>query len=250
MPYTFLIVDDEQLSRSYVRNLILDCEHDATIYDARSVSDALPILSTKKIDVLFLDIKMPDSDGFDLLSAITERNFELIFITAYSNYAIKAIREGALDYLLKPIRITEFKAALYKAIGTIKAKESTTKITPTEKLLNHTLTFNTHAGTKFALVKHIIYIQADNTYSIIVLAGGERIVTTWPIKKLEASLSTKLFFRIHKSFIINIYHFKEHNSAHGDIAVMDNGKKLAISRYRLKAFIDFVANNSKNETGH
>ncbi|GAA4468551.1 LytTR family DNA-binding domain-containing protein [Nemorincola caseinilytica] len=245
MPYTFLVVDDERLNRSYIRNLITDLEPNAVIHEARSAAAARDLLASENIDILFLDIKMPGEDGMQFLSTLEERVFELVITTAYSEYAIKAIKEGAIDYLLKPVKITEFKEALYKAIKRREQAISLTsnrQVNELETALNHTITIHTHKGTKFAMVKHIVYIQADNTYTTIFMSNGEKIITTRPIIKFEETLDNRLFFRIHKSYIINCYHFKEHISKNGDIAAMDNGARLAISRYRLKAFLEFIQN--------
>lgn len=246
MPYNFLVVDDERLSRSYIRNLLLDFEPESAIYEARSAVEARQTLDSVKIDVLFLDISMPEVSGMQLLADLPNRNFELIFVTAYSEYAIQAIKEGARDYLLKPIKIPEFKEALYKVLEHIKSERGrspVTGMTEIEEALNQTLSIHTQRGTKFALIKHTVYIQADNTYTTIFLSGGEKIITTRPIIKFEEMLDTRLFYRIHKSYIINTYHFKEHISHNGDIALMDNGARLPVSRYRLKAFLEFLKNN-------
>jgi two-component system LytT family response regulator len=246
MGYQFLIVDDEKLNRSFIKNLILDFEPQSTVFDAKSVAAAKQILENNEIDILFLDIKMPEADGFDLLKLFPVRNFELIFVTAYSEYAINAIREGAQDYILKPIKIPEFQKALYRVIDKLKRKallHSAPEATPTEKLLNSTITIKTQKGTNFVQLKHIIYVQADNTYTTLHLSGGEKVITTKPIIKYEEMLDPKLFFRIHKSYIINLSHFKEHISMNGDWALMDNGIKLTISRYRLKHFLDFLKEN-------
>lgn len=244
MSYTFLVVDDERLSRSFMRNLITDFEPGAVVHEARSAAVAREILGTNSIDVMFLDIKMPEEDGMQFLGAIPERNFELIFTTAWSEYAIKAIKQGALDYLLKPIKITEFKDTLQKAIKKIKERSLTAGINQElESALNHIITIHTHRGTKFAHVKNIIYIQADNTYTTLFMTGGEKIITTKPIIRFEETLNKKLFFRIHKSYIINAYHFKEHIFNNGDVAIMNDGCKLPISRYRQKAFLEFIQSN-------
>jgi two-component system, LytTR family, response regulator len=246
MSYTFLVVDDERLARSYMRNLIIDFEPKSVIHEAKSATAARDILEREQVDILFLDVKMPGENGMQFLGKLTERDFELVVTTAYTEYAINAIKEGAIDYLLKPIKITEFKEALYKAIRLRERHQDMGTNSTANELtaaLNHTITIHTHRGTQFALVKHIIYIEAQNTYTTIYMAGGEKIITTRPIIKFEELLNKKLFFRIHKSYIINTYHFREILSQNGDNAAMDNGTKLPISRYRLKAFTEFIQNN-------
>lgn len=116
MELSFLIVDDEQLSRNYIRNMLQRHDPAFAIYDAASADEALELFENERIDILFLDIKMPGKDGFSFLNMLSHRNFELVFITAYNQHAIKAIKEGATDYLLKPIKKTDFIETLQRVI--------------------------------------------------------------------------------------------------------------------------------------
>lgn len=246
MSFCFLVVDDEQPNRDFIKSLILNFEPGAIVFEARSAVTAWSIIEENNIDILFLDIKMPETDGFGLLKKIETRDFELVFITAYSQYAIKAIKEGACDYLLKPIKIQEFKETLDKVI----CKRKAAKVLPAnnakaeiENLLNGTLSLNYQGGTKFIVIRTIVYLKADNTYTTLYLAGKEKITTTKPINKFLLELDPRLFFRIHKTYIVNIYHFKERVFMEKDYALMTNGEKLPISKYRLKEFLDFAHTN-------
>ncbi len=244
MSYTFLIADDERPARNYLKNLITDVTPQVTILEASSADDARTILSKSHIDILFLDVKLPGEDGMQLLSSLKQRSFELIVTAACSEYAIHAIKEDAVDYLLKPLKITEFNAALDKALHRLRFPRISEVQKKREKALRQTLTIHTHSGTKFAPIKHIIYIQADNTYTNLHMANGEKITTTRPIIKLEDTLDKMLFFRIHKSYIINISHFTALASGNGGAVHMDNGVRLPVSRYRLKAFTEFISENA------
>jgi len=117
MAFSFLIVDDEQLSRNYIRNMLQRYDVNAAIFDVGSAQEAMLLLDHVPIDVLFLDIKMPEVDGFGLLATLSHRNFELVFITAYNQYAIRAIKEGAADYLLKPIKKADFTDMLERVLA-------------------------------------------------------------------------------------------------------------------------------------
>jgi len=116
MPFTYLVVDDEWLGRRYISNMIRRYDPEELILEASSAEEALPILQEGKVDILFLDIKMPGKDGFGLLDMVADRNFELVFITAHNEYAIKAIKQDATDYLLKPIKKSDFKRTLERVI--------------------------------------------------------------------------------------------------------------------------------------
>lgn len=241
MAYTILVVDDERLSRNYIRDLILELEPDATIYEARSAEEAKPILENEAIDILFSDIKMPGGDGFELLRSLSHRNFDLIFVTAYNQYAIPAIKEGAVDYILKPIKKTEFRETFEKVVKrrTKELKRNIVNPVHTDYLSNK-LAIGHQQGIKFIVLKDIVYMEANNTYTTIILTSGEKITASKPINRFESKLSPQWFFRIHKSRLINLYHFKEYLSNDGDIALMDNGDKLYISRYRLSQFLNLV----------
>lgn len=112
MAFTVLVVDDEKLSRSYIRNMLLEFDDALQVHEASSAEEALETFKSVSPDILFLDIKMPGTDGFALLRMLPGRDFELVFVTAYDQYAIKAIKEGAADYLLKPIKKQDFKEML------------------------------------------------------------------------------------------------------------------------------------------
>lgn len=116
MAFSALVIDDEKLSRSYIRNMLREYAADMAVYEAGSAGEALQLFGQVAPDIVFLDIKMPGTDGFGLLSKVPDRNFELVFITAYNQYAIKAIKEGATDYLLKPIKKEDFRDTLQKVI--------------------------------------------------------------------------------------------------------------------------------------
>jgi len=249
LAYNFLIVDDERLSRSYIKDLVLNYEPDAGIYEAASAKVAIPILENGGIDILFLDIRMSETDGFGLLNAVSHRNFDLVFITAHSEYAIKAIKEGAVDYLLKPIKIPEFEETLRKLLEKRKhpAGSHNPGIAVSENSLDQKLTISHQQGFRFVVMKNILYLKADNSYTTLFLTNGEKITTSKPINKFEALLDANWFFRIHKSYIANTWHLKELISRQGEnIALMKNGDKLAISRYRLKEFLDFIRSRPAN----
>lgn len=247
MTYNALIVDDEKLSRSYISDLIQEFEPEINILEAPNVKTAKSIIETECIDILFLDVNMPEHSGFDLLESVpnNRNDFELIFITAYSEYAIKAIKENASNYLLKPIRKSEFQDALQKAIekrrntthSKIGANSSSIN---NEEYLVHKLALNHQQGIKFIQLKDIVYLKADNSYTTLILNNGEKITTSKPINRFEAKLDPQWFFRVHKSYIINMFHFREYISRDGDIALMNNGEKIYISRYRLAQFLSLI----------
>ncbi len=244
MGYKVLIVDDEELSRNYIRNLVHEFQPSFEIYEADNAFKAKELLEGEKFDILFLDISMPECDGFTMLQSLTVRSFELIFITAYNQHAIKAIKERAFDYILKPIKKTEFKETLAKVVQKLKeadvALNTLNQSYDDEKYLDNKMSISHHQGIKLVSLKDIIYLKADNSYTTLVLSNGQKVITSKPIHRFEKSLHARWFFRIHKSYIINALHFVEYLSREGDMALMDNGEKLNISRYRLSDFLDYT----------
>lgn len=233
-----LIVDDERLSRLFIQDLIKGIDADAVVFEAKSATDAVAVLEQQQIDILFSDIRMPKNDGFDLLKSLSHRNFELVFITAYSQYAMQAIKEGATDYILKPIQKDEF-AATYNKV-TQKVYEKKKRSINAGAALSDKLALSHSKGIKFMALQDIVYLEGANTYTTIILSNGERVVSSKPINRFESTLNADWFFRIHKSYLINIYHFEEYLSRDGDLAMMSNKDKLNISRYRLSDFLKRV----------
>lgn len=247
MGLTFLIVDDEQLSRDYIYDLISEFQPEAIISEASSAVGALSVIAKVKPDVLFLDIKMPEVDGFSFLEKLSYRDFELVFITAYSSYALMAFKEGAADYLLKPIKKSDFKTTLAKVSLRRIHELERRKNSPAgrfDKYLYDDLVINLQSGIKNVKIKNIIYLKAENTYTTFYLESGENIVTSKPIKHFENNLQPELFFRIHKSHIISLYHLKEYIAKTSGTrqVLMSNGTKLLISKYRLSEFLKRIKN--------
>lgn len=246
MRFSFLIVDDETLSRHYIHDLIMEFEPDAVIEQAASAKDALAYLETHKPDVMFLDINMPGVDGFSLLDSVTSRDFELVFITAFSHYAVKAFKEGACDYLLKPVKKSEFRLTLEKALHRRLLELERKKYSASQagSYYGQKLVINHQTGIKIISIPSILYLKADNSYTTIYTIDKEEIVISKPISHFEKTLHENWFFRIHKSYIINMSHLKEYSAVNGRIAVMKDDTRLSISRYRLGEFLQRLKVNS------
>lgn len=250
VPLSVLIVDDEKLSRQYVRDLVEEFEPHFSIQEASSAKKAKPLLEEGATDILFLDINMRDTDGFGLLESLPKRNFELVFVTAYGEHTLKAIREGAADYIMKPISKSEFE----KMLRRVAAKRRETLLQQSlihqslklqdEAYLDQKLSIHQHSGVKFVTLRDIIYLSAANSYTELYLAGREPIVATKPIRRFESLLDARWFFRVHKSYLINLLHFREYVSENGDQILMDNGELLPISRHRLPEFLATVSKNT------
>lgn len=233
-----LVVDDEKISRDYVRDLINEFAPNAVVIEAASAKAALMAMDDFEPDIVFLDVKMPEIDGFKFLELISYRTFELIFITAHSHYAIQAIKQGASDYILKPIKKSEFKESLSKAVA--KLAMSMKMDGKQDDYLDRKLIVTQQKGVKGIKFREIIYLKADNSYTTLFLVNNQKITTTKPIHKFEMQLNPAWFFRVHKSYMINLHHFCEYVSGENSYALMSDKTRILISRYRLSAFLKAV----------
>lgn len=245
MPYRFLIVDDEQLSRQFIRKLIHEYIPDAEILEAKNARLAKPLLKEGNIDFLFLDIQMPEISGLELLDDFALPDFELIFITAHSQYAIEAIKKGASDYLLKPVNKKEFKAMLDKVIEIRERKRRliTDKDTIHAAMQHYRsgkIMVSYMGGIKFIPLSEIIYLRAKNSYTEIYQVSHIKTIVSRPISSFDQALNDYWFFRIHKSYIVNVNHVTEYLYAEGRIILQPGNIKLPLSRHRQKEFIEKI----------
>lgn len=241
-----IIVDDEEYSRKSLFFLLQEnCPNVDVSYIARSVQDAREFIAKNKIDLAFLDIAMPRETGFELLPALQKQNAMVIFTTAYDQYALKAIKSNAVDYLLKPIDISELKESVDKAfkwarllkaqIASAKSAHGADEALKTIEIKSKISLPHTH-GYHVVDLDEIMYVEADSNYSIFNLKGGDKIVISKPLKEFELYLEEKDFMRIHKSVIVNFHFVKEYSSKNGAQIILKNGVVLPVSRRRSNEF--------------
>src|SRR4051812_21254907 len=195
-----LIVDDEKdVSQALKLLLNKTCPDIEIIGVVHSAMDAVKALKKEMADVLFLDIEMPGGNGFDLLEVVDNKKLYVIFTTAHSEYAIKAIKNGAKDYILKPIDPDELINSVSKArkeIDSIRTNGTNTKVSTT-------LSVSTPKGLTFVSKEDVIYIKADGRYSELYCKDEQRYTVCKNIGEYEEELSNDFFFRVHKSYLIN-----------------------------------------------
>lgn len=231
-----LIVDDESRARNILRILIKKhVPAITTVLLAENAAKAIQLIEEQNPHILFLDIEMPFMDGFGLLSEIEKRNFEVIFTTAFDQYAIKAIRFSALDYLLKPISSEELKTAVDRYLEKRNLKNENGKLfknflTNLDHMSedNPRLAISTQEGVALFETAEIIRCEASNNYTLFYLKNGKRFIASKTLKEYDDILSEYGFFRTHKSHLVNLS-FIAHLSSEGELSLQD-GTIVEVSR--------------------
>ncbi len=244
-----LIVDDEPDARENLR-LMLDehCPEVQVIADASSAEQARSMIESEKPQALFLDIKMPGEDGFSLLRSVAHLELPVVFTTAYDEYALQAFKQNALDYLEKPIDIEALKRAVRKMVKVSGDPElGQQHVNALEALMNDP---DSPLSTRVAvpsrdglvLLKHddILYMEASDSYTTVFTRDGKRTISSRHIRVFETNLDPKKFFRVHKSYIINLEHLNGFSRREGNMAVLDSGALIPVSRRRLQEFLSMI----------
>jgi two-component system, LytTR family, response regulator len=255
-----LIIDDERNNREALELLLKEyCPEIKVCGSAASAQEGREFLKTHEIDFIFLDISMPREDGFAFIRSIPKNDYGIIFVTAYEEYALRALKASAIDYLLKPVNSVELGDAVTKAIqfhelrkiqsGTRKVyRESLDNLNDTihsENKLISKITVAEQFGFRIINVSDLMYLQADSNYTILHLSGLEKIVATKSLGDFEKIIEHPAFFRIHKSTIINMNFLRGYSSYQGNFAELMDGTRLSISRRKLNEFREAVKHFSE-----
>jgi two-component system LytT family response regulator len=243
-----VIVDDEVKSGESLKILIEDfCDDVTACAICRTVDEGIEAIRIHQPDVVFLDIQMQRETGFDLLEKIGNVDFEVIFTTAHSEYAIKAFRFSAIDYLLKPIDLQELKSGLAKADKKINPGVSA-RINQLFKNLketsseNYKLALPTADGLFFVKVSSIVYCEASSNYTEIVTNDGRKHIVSRTLKEYDEMLSEHNFYRIHNSYLVNLNAVKKYIRGEGGSVVMVTGQSLDVSKRKKEGFLARIAN--------
>lgn len=250
-----LVIDDEDLARKNLTMLLEEyCEDVDVIGEAGNIKDAKLKIEELKPDVVFLDIRMPSgSEGFDLLESIENRNFLVVFVTAFKDYAVRAFNANAIHYVMKPVDIEDLQHAVEKV------KESKTSFSENpenfdtyfESIRNlsksmdtqgygHKVAISHTKGIKLVDIEEIIYLEASGNCTMIHFTDGKRYLDTRTLKVYEGILNPSIFYRIHKSYIINLNFLKEYVNEDGHFAVLNNGKLIPVARNRVSSFVKTI----------
>jgi two-component system LytT family response regulator len=238
-----IIIDDEKHSRTLIKELIELSELDVNIIgEGENLPSAIELIYSLKPDLVFLDIEMPGYSGLQISDFIkADRDFDIIFVTAYNQFAIEALRMSAFDYLLKPLEIDELTASIerFKKRKALAVDNSITKkldiLTNNLTKTNKKIVIQSQQGMHYFETDKIYYLEASSMYTVIHLETGQ-FVASKPIKDFEEILSDN-FFRIHRSYIINCNYVVKYSNKDGAIVTLINNTSLPISRSKRDEFI-------------
>lgn len=243
---TAIIIEDEAKSRLSLRQKLLDyCKQLTVVAEAVNAQEGIRLIEQHQPQVIFLDIEMPLMNGFDMLQQIPNKNFHIIFTTAYNQYAIKAIRYAAFDYLLKPVDIEELKSAVEKISSQISVTEQEKKI----ETLHQNLVLNkglnkiaipASEGLLFFDIKNIVHLEANSNYTNIFFNNRPKLVSSKTLKDFEELLSKDIFFRCHHSHIINMEFIKKYIRGDGGQIELQDGTCVDLARRKKEEFLKLI----------
>ncbi|HNB80537.1 MAG TPA: LytTR family DNA-binding domain-containing protein [Chitinophagaceae bacterium] len=242
-----LIIDDEQNSIDMLEWLLKTyCPDVEILHTCNSAEEGIHALRKHEPDIVFLDIEMPKMNGFDMLEAIGTPPFEIVFITAYDHFAVRAFRYAALNYLLKPVDPDE----LMKTIQRLKEKKSSPSGDQLQLLFQNLLNkenkvdriaLSTGDGLVFVQTRDICYCQAESNYTRVVMADGQRMMVARTLKDIDDTLAGKDFFRVHHSYLVNINHISRFVKGDGGYIVMPDKTEITIARSKRDDFFRLFA---------
>lgn len=233
---TSIIIDDEQNSIDILRDdLVHHCPFIQVVGTFTSAIDGIIAIQKLRPQLLFLDVEMPVMNGFEMLEQIPDINFGIIFITAYDKFAAKAFRRSAIDFLLKPVDVTDLMEAVHKAEEAVKRNLNKNKI---ENLLNNfnkpahkqKIAFPCSDGYEFETADSILYCAAEGAYTRVVFLERKPLLISKSLGDVEEMLPTGIFIRIHHSTIVNLNSIKHYSRTDGCFVVLSSNERLTVSK--------------------
>jgi two-component system, LytTR family, response regulator len=243
-----ILIDDEQDGiKTLQKVLARHCPEVEVVATCNNAVTAKQQIEALKPDIIFLDIQMPGKSGIEMIAEIKEKNFEIIFVTAHNEYMLQALQYSAADYLLKPVDEDRLVEAVQRA-G--KRMQETKREELTETLLYNLgkagqpsemrLCLPTLKGFIILMMDDILYCEAERSYTIFHLADKKTVMVSKPLLEYETILGNTSFFRVHKSFLINLSHIREYQRGEGGKVIMTNGAEIEVSRRKKDQFLQKI----------
>lgn len=242
-----ILVDDELPSLQNLEQKIIEfCPDIHIIATAQKPEDAIQLIEQMHPDVVFLDIEMPRMNGFKMLEQIKEKDFDIVFTTAYNHYAIDAVRISAFDYLVKPVAVQDLQDTVARLLKS-QNKQTPEKLDVLRQNLSDSrsqsdkITISTNEGVEFYEINQIVRIESSSNYSKIYFKDGKNILVTKLLKDFEEILLPYRFFRIHNSHLINLSYIKKYIRGDGGQVVMQNNEVIDVSRRKKEEFLKLIS---------
>jgi two-component system LytT family response regulator len=239
-----IIIDDEAHQRLTIEKMVgLYCPDVELVGKADGVKSGMDLIKKTKPDLVLLDIKMDDGTGFDLIDRLQPIDFKVIFITAFDQYAVKAFKFSALDYLLKPLDPDELVQAVDKARGVIQKDfltqlENLREHLSMENKSNKKIIIKTFDNIHLVPVDEILYFESDGSYTTMYIFNHEKIIATAYLKDYEEMLTGSGFFRVHKSYLINLRLIRRFEKAEGGIVVLEGDIKIPVASRKREQLLE------------
>jgi two-component system LytT family response regulator len=243
---TAVIIDDELKGRIALRQkLSAFCPEVELAGEAAGGEEGLRLIEQVEPEIVFLDIEMPRMNGFDMLQRLQNKNFHLVFTTAFDQYAIRAIKYAAFDYLLKPINIEELQSCIERIKNGPRLPKTADRLEVLDQHLHlkNTLgkiAISTLEGHLFFNINDIIRLEAQRNYTILHFVNQPKLTASKTLKELEELLPEDKFFRVHHTHIINLHYIKKYIKGDGGQIEMQNGDVLDVARRRKEAFLKLI----------
>ncbi|WP_047245729.1 LytR/AlgR family response regulator transcription factor [Maribacter thermophilus] len=238
-----LIVEDKAYIRKGLINILETVETNIEIIgECATVKEAVVVSNACKPELIFLDINLTDGTGFDFLDQTEHLSFKTIFITAYEEYALKALKAGAVDYLLKPVDVEELDLAL-KKIKTLPITEQKEQINTAKKVWyqdDATLVLSLSDSFQVINLQELLYCESDKGYTTFYLANDKKYVASKPLKEYEEKLEKVNFTRPHQSFMVNLKFIDKYDKS--GVIYLKNGQKIPVSSRKKEAFVTTFLN--------
>lgn len=242
-----LIVEDKEHIRKALLLLLASIDKEVNVVgECASVKEAVVVVNACKPELIFLDINLPDGTGFDFLDQTEDLDFKVIFITAYEEYALQALKIGAVDYLLKPVDVDELKNAIDK-IDSVSIDTQKQQIKTAKQVFNNdanTLILSLQDSFQVIDLSELLFCETDKGYTTFYLESGKKFIVSKTLKEFEAQLSNANFTRPHQSFMVNLKFIDKYDKS-GAI-YLKNGKKIPVSSRKKESFLSAFLKKNKS----
>ena len=239
-----LVIDDEKPTRDFIKRLIDSYHFGVEVFtDGENVATGVEAIHRLQPDLVILDIQMPDGNGFDVLKSIPVKNFEVIFITAFQEYAVQAIKFSALDYILKPIDSEELKQAIDNALNMITKKTDESQLNVLQHNMQQNskrkLVLKTQESVHVVEIDDIVRCESDKNYTLFYFMNAKKILVSKTLKDFDTLLAGLTFFRAQQSHLINLNYVERYDRHEGTI-IMKDGSAIPLALARKEQFFEIL----------